>query len=146
MINYINSRFPNVTLMYSTPGQYLDALIASNTTWPVRYDDLFPYADQPQDYWTGYFTSRQGAKKQVRYASAFFHSASKLYSLQAINQTSSFLPNLTTALDQLNDALGVYQHHDAITGTAKQHVADDYSFKTIKGMLANSPLISELMV
>jgi len=63
MIKYINDRFPNVTLMYSTPGQYLDALIASNTTWPVRYDDIFPYVDIAQDYWTGYFTSRQGAKK-----------------------------------------------------------------------------------
>lgn len=49
--------------MYSTPGEYLDSLIAANVTWPVRYDDMFPYADKPDDYWTGYFTSRAGAKK-----------------------------------------------------------------------------------
>ena len=86
MIKYINAKFPNVTLMYTTPGTYLDALIASDTTWPVRYDDLFPYADVPQDYWTGYFTSRQGAKKQVRDGSAYLHSAAKHYSYQAIKQ------------------------------------------------------------
>lgn len=86
MIKYINDRFSNVTLLYSTPGQYLDALIASNTTWPVRYDDLFPYADKPQDYWTGYFTSRAGAKKQVRDGSSYLHTASKLYALKAINK------------------------------------------------------------
>lgn len=26
----------------------------------------------------------------------------------------------------LGDALGVAQHHDAVTGTAKQHTTDDY--------------------
>lgn len=56
----------NMTLFYSTPGKYLDALHAQNLTWPVKYDDMFPYSDNPQDYWTGYFTSRQAAKKQVR--------------------------------------------------------------------------------
>ena len=30
-------------------------------------------------------------------------------------------------LDSLREAMGVMQHHDAITGTEQQHVADDYA-------------------
>lgn len=30
-------------------------------------------------------------------------------------------------LDQLREAMGVLQHHDAITGTAKEHVVHDYT-------------------
>jgi lysosomal alpha-mannosidase len=30
-------------------------------------------------------------------------------------------------LDGLREAIGIMQHHDAITGTEKQHVADDYA-------------------
>jgi lysosomal alpha-mannosidase len=30
-------------------------------------------------------------------------------------------------LDSLREAMGTMQHHDAITGTEKQHVADDYA-------------------
>ena len=59
LIDYWNAhKINNITLRYSTPGEYLDALIAQNITWPTKYDDMFPYADHPQDYWTGYFTSR----------------------------------------------------------------------------------------
>ena len=30
-------------------------------------------------------------------------------------------------IDSLREAMGVMQHHDAIIGTEKQHVADDYA-------------------
>lgn len=66
MIDYINTKYPNVTLLQSTPGQYIDALYAANISWPTKYDDMFPYADHPEDFWTGYFTSRAAAKWQVR--------------------------------------------------------------------------------
>ena len=28
---------------------------------------------------------------------------------------------------EILDAMGIYQHHDAVSGTAKQRVADDYA-------------------
>lgn len=47
MIDYINNNYPNITVLYSTPGMYIDSLYAANISWPTRYDDLFPYADHP---------------------------------------------------------------------------------------------------
>lgn len=38
----------------------------------------------------------------------------------------------------LEDALGISQHHDAISGTAKQHVANDYSRRLQAGIDTSS--------
>jgi lysosomal alpha-mannosidase len=32
------------------------------------------------------------------------------------------------------DAMGIVQHHDAITGTEKQHVANDYALRLSQGI------------
>jgi hypothetical protein len=37
-------------------------------------------------------------------------------------------------LDSLREAMGIMQHHDAITGTEKQHVADDYALTRAKAL------------
>ena len=48
LIEYFNKHnTANITLMYSTPGEYLDSLHAQDLTWPVKYDDMFPYSDNP---------------------------------------------------------------------------------------------------
>jgi hypothetical protein len=65
-IEYFNATYDDITLLYSTPSEYVNALKAEKVEWPVRKDDMFPYADQRDDYWTGYFTSRADAKKQTR--------------------------------------------------------------------------------
>ena len=67
MINYINKLYSNnLTLMYSTPSEYFDALVKANIEWPTRYDDMFPYATTDNDFWTGYYSSRPSAKQNIR--------------------------------------------------------------------------------
>jgi len=46
LIDYFNDHVENVTLVYSTPGMYLDAIKAQNLSYPVKTDDMFPYADR----------------------------------------------------------------------------------------------------
>jgi hypothetical protein len=68
---------------------YIDAIAAQNIVWPTKYDDLFPYADNEESFWTGYFTSRANDKKYMRDASHILHSSNKLFSLKGIDQKTS---------------------------------------------------------
>lgn len=43
------------------------------------------------------------------------------------------------------DDLGINQHHDAITGTAKQAVADDYAYRLYRGMSVNNKQYNKLI-
>lgn len=43
------------------------------------------------------------------------------------------------------DALGVYQHHDAITGTDQQFVANDYTYRLQKATDINNNLYQQFL-
>lgn len=49
--------------------------------------------------------------------------------MQAMRQLEFFAGNRSTIYNtfDLADALGIAQHHDAVSGTAKQHTTDDYA-------------------
>ena len=60
IIKYVNQKQLNgsiVNLFYSTPACYLYSLNRENTTWSVKEDDFFPYANRDHSFWTGYFLS-----------------------------------------------------------------------------------------
>lgn len=53
LIHHVNAD-GRVNVFYSTPAAYVAAKASySNTSWPVKADDFFPYADCPHCYWTG---------------------------------------------------------------------------------------------
>ncbi|KAJ8706808.1 hypothetical protein PYW07_012886 [Mythimna separata] len=110
----------NVTLFYSTPNCYLKSIKDANPTLPTKQDDFFPYASDSTAYWTGYFTSRPTTKYFEREGNNYLQVVKQLQVLSDLEQHNQFV------LDELKSAMGVMQHHDAITGTEKQHVTHDY--------------------
>ncbi|ONM00753.1 putative alpha-mannosidase [Zea mays] len=126
LIQHVN-KDGRVHALYSTPSIYTDAKHASNESWPVKYDDYFPYADSTNAYWTGYFTSRPTFKRYVRVHSGYYLAARQIEFL--VGGRSS----LGLFTSSLEDAMGIAQHHDAVSGTAKQHTTDDYAKRLALG-------------
>ena len=63
LVTYINEHnTANIKVLVSTPSQYLDSVKKQNIKWPVYYNDMFPYSDQKDEYWSGYFSSRPSSK------------------------------------------------------------------------------------
>uniref|UniRef100_H2Z3Y8 Alpha-mannosidase n=1 Tax=Ciona savignyi TaxID=51511 RepID=H2Z3Y8_CIOSA len=98
--------------------------------WSVKSDDFFPYADAPHQFWTGYFTSRPGLKGYVRESNKYLQVCNQLETVAHLR--SGMKSNLRTSKsnvlrEYLRAAMGVAQHHDAVSGTSKQHVANDYA-------------------
>mgnify|MGYP000058564938 FL=1 len=87
MIEYMNLNYANkYNFIYSTPSNYIDALVKHNVTWTTKYDDMFPYSDVPDGFWSGYSTSRPNLKQQVRSLSSNFHASAQIYSLSVLDQ------------------------------------------------------------
>ncbi|KAJ6645895.1 Lysosomal alpha-mannosidase, partial [Pseudolycoriella hygida] len=125
LILYTNDRQKRdsqINVFYSTPSCYLKSLHDANITWTSKSDDFFPYSSDPHAFWTGYFTSRPTIKRFERIGNHFLQVCKQLTALTP-NGNANFEPNLSS----LREAMGVMQHHDAVTGTEKQHVADDYA-------------------
>ncbi len=102
-----------------------------NTSDRLIFDfsgDFYTYADRSDDYWSGYFTSRPFYKKLDRVVEARLRSAEIAFSVANFmfdpnlpghslwhSVTQDLFKKLTTARRHL----GLFQHHDGITGTAK---------------------------
>ena len=133
--------------------------MATKTSWPEKTDDFLPYASDPHSYWTGYYTSRPSSKLFMRQGELLsqvsqdsfpikllFHVTSHL-SIQIYNQmmvikniNTPYYPRILTSLER---AVAVNQHHDAITGTEKQRVADNYHarlFKAVEVIIINEDI------
>nr|CAB3263606.1 lysosomal alpha-mannosidase-like [Phallusia mammillata] len=138
LIKYVNAANKNITVFYSTPSCYLYALNEVNEDWTIKTDDFFPYADIPHGFWTGYFTSRPALKGYVRESNNLLQVCKQLEVLAGPNKIKS-------SSATLREAMGVTQHHDAVSGTSKQHVANDYAKRLYKGRSACHQVVSEVI-
>ncbi|GAB4848626.1 hypothetical protein Ancab_003333 [Ancistrocladus abbreviatus] len=134
LIHYVNLD-GRVNALYSTPSIYTVAKYAASESWPLKTEDFFPYADHPNAYWTGYFTSRPAFKGYVRMMSGYYLAARQLEFFKGRRHAG---PNT----DALADALAIAQHHDAVSGTERQHVAADYAKRLYMGYVEAEKVIA----
>ncbi|XP_023318565.1 lysosomal alpha-mannosidase isoform X1 [Trichogramma pretiosum] len=126
LIRYVNEKNgTDFKAFYSSPSCYLKSLNEQKLAWPVKSDDFFPYASDPHAFWTGYFSSRPTLKFFERMGNNFLQVVKQMLVLS--NQPDN------KQLQLFREAMGVMQHHDAVTGTEKQHVAEDYARLLYRG-------------
>jgi lysosomal alpha-mannosidase len=147
LIKYFNEEYDDFKLAYSTPGEYLKAVHDSGVTFPVKYADQFPYAEKAFSYWTGYFSSRAVSKGNIRQLERYVSLMNTRWTNTILNEK---IPKdiKEKVLHQSQEALrivGVMQHHDAVTGTERQHVADDYQAQIDQITNSTGELHSEVL-
>lgn len=145
MFNYINSHRDqfNAEVVFGTPLDYFNAMRERHKNIPTLKGDFFVYSDiftegKPA-YWSGYYTTRPYLKLLARQLEHQLRTAEIQFTLiwNHLRQLSN--PRLEgtekmveRSYEQLVNArrnLGLFQHHDAITGTSRATVMYDYGLK-----------------
>ncbi|XP_033744911.1 lysosomal alpha-mannosidase-like [Pecten maximus] len=141
LMKHVNkqSNSTTVNVLYSTPSCYLSSLNKEAVRWPTKEDDFFPYAHREHSFWTGYFSSRPALKDYVRRTNNFLQVCKQMDASAALHDTD----NSTHEIQVLREAMGVAQHHDAVSGTEKQPVAYDYALRLARGVAACQKVVND---
>lgn len=157
LFDYMNGRSDwMVEAQFGTLKDYFDTLRAnvaqSVDYFPSLSGDFFTYADIDDHYWSGYYTTRPFYKQLDRILEGYLRSAEIIYSMTWSHQhRSSIIPDrlknwmsrMMALLTEARRNLGVFQHHDGITGTAKDHVVQDYAKMMQKGIQNSQAVIEQ---
>eukprot|EP00536_Pseudo-nitzschia_multiseries_P012971 jgi/Psemu1/298279/fgenesh1_pm.527_\ len=125
MFDYINENVKNVEISFGTLSDYFKTVMDDRPfSPPILKGSFFTYSDREQDYWSGYYTSRIFDKALDRKLEQVLYAASSL----GANKKE---------LQGPRRALSLFQHHDGVTGTAKDVVVEDYA-RRIHGAISDT--------
>ncbi|KAH3856771.1 hypothetical protein DPMN_099365 [Dreissena polymorpha] len=158
IMDYINSKPEwNMNVQFGTLSTYFDlvrnnemqrVLMNETAEFPVLKGDFFPYSDLDSEYWTGYYSTRPFQKQLSRDLEASLR-AGDILSTLAIHQCKrynlefeSYLETMSQLLE-VRRSLGLFLHHDAITGTAKPEVVQDYENKLLHAFNVSQSVIAQ---
>ena len=142
----------NIKIKFGTLNDYFKLIRQeeekSSVNFPVLSGDFFPYSDKNSAYWTGYFSTRPFDKRFSREVESRVRAAEILNTFMfAYNKHwKKDFSGIQKCADKLREArrnLGLFLHHDAITGTSRFHVAQDYENKLYKAY-ENAQLVMQI--
>ncbi|XP_008324416.1 alpha-mannosidase 2 [Cynoglossus semilaevis] len=139
----------HVKARFGTLSDYFQSLhrrlSSRGETPPKLGGDFFTYADRDDHYWSGYFTSRPFYKRLDRMLEAVLRGTEILFSL-TLAEMRRFRGNgqlvegfpAKEHFQRLTEGrrnLALFQHHDAVTGTAREAVVVDYGTRLFHSIL-----------
>uniref|UniRef100_A0A1B0CQQ4 Alpha-mannosidase n=1 Tax=Lutzomyia longipalpis TaxID=7200 RepID=A0A1B0CQQ4_LUTLO len=142
LFEYINNEPSlNCHAQFATLTEYFDSVAKEKDfgQFPSLSGDFFTYADKDDNYWSGYFTSRPFHKRLDRVLMNYLRSAEMLHAWTTWDHESGFDGLLRNA----RRALSLFQHHDGVTGTAKDHVMKDYAARMVDAVRASKFVIQQ---
>uniref|UniRef100_A0A2C9K725 Alpha-mannosidase n=1 Tax=Biomphalaria glabrata TaxID=6526 RepID=A0A2C9K725_BIOGL len=154
LMDYMNkNKDMNIQIQYGTLSDYFQAVEIESQknriSFPSLAGDFFPYNDRDDQYWTGYYSSRPLFKHMTYVLQAKLRITEILFSLlcaQLSEFSKSFCSTKEPVIVDARRSLGLFQHHDAITGTSKKRVMEDYSNKLHNTVNQVEDLLALLML
>lgn len=143
LFDYMNANLNlNVQAQFGTLSDYFNEVKKQKklAEFPTLSGDLFTYADRDDHYWSGYYTSRPFYKRMDRILISYIRAAETLHALthHSGKPGADWIIDKTNGLEHLlvsaRQALSLFQHHDGITGTAKDHVVVDYGKRMLQSI------------
>lgn len=147
LIDYINeNRHKYKTeISFGTPKDYFNAIKERYEKFPTLKGDFFVYADIFNEgrpaYWSGYFTTRPYYKILSRELEHNLRSLEILFTLAFNRARQAGNSNAFKIYEKNYEKmilarrnLGLFQHHDAITGTSKANVMRDYALRLFESI------------
>ena len=158
LMKFINEKKEwKMTFKFGTTDEYFSLIrnyqdkksSADGGRFPTLAGDFFPYSDYQNDYWTGYYTTRPFNKQFSREIQSLLRMADILHFYAfALSRASRFdysaFGDVSANLRRARRDLGMFLHHDGITGTSVMPVIDDFktrlfsSFKIIRTSMSSS--------
>lgn len=142
LMQYMNAKPEwKIKVKFGTLSDYFKELEKNDRETSVDFrtlsGDFFPYSDHDKAYWTGYFSTRPFDKRFSREVESRLRAAEILHSIALAfskfwNIKYKFLWRAPKLLKEARDNLGIFLHHDAITGTSKAYVVEDYEEKLLQ--------------
>ncbi|KAK3605381.1 hypothetical protein CHS0354_040981 [Potamilus streckersoni] len=144
LMDYMNAKKEwKVNIKFGTLAEYFSdirrneessTITDTSQSFPVLSGDFFPYSDKNNEYWTGYFTTRPFNKRIAREIEPILRAADAFhvfaYSLcKTMGKEYKLYSEVTKHLRGARRNLGVFLHHDGITGTSLPHVVKDYEIR-----------------
>lgn len=148
LIDFINShpeRYNNTKISFGLPRDYFEEINRRYQQYPHLKGDFYVYSDiftegKPA-YWSGYFSTRPMYKMLSRELEHNLRCAEILFTV-ALNHARQHHNSNALRIYEKNYEkmiiarrnLGLFQHHDAITGTSKALVMRDYGSRLFESI------------